>query len=123
MRTGVIVFAHGSRLEPANEAVRAVAADLARRTPAAQILAAFLELGTPGLVDAALAMAEEGVERVIVAPYFLTPGLHLDRDLPKLIEEIRQAKPGLDVCVTQSLDGHPSLAAILWDRIQPELKG
>jgi len=29
LTTGIIVFAHGSRLEPANEAVRAVARQLA----------------------------------------------------------------------------------------------
>jgi sirohydrochlorin ferrochelatase len=123
MSTGIIVFAHGSRLEPANEAVRVVAADLAQRVTPTPVQAAFLELGTPGLVEAAISMADEGIKRIVVAPYFLTPGMHLDRDLPKLIEEIRRVRPELEVQTTGSLDGHPALAAILWDRVQPELAG
>ena len=121
MPTGILVFAHGSRLEPANEAVRVVAAELKARV-GIETRAAFLELGSPSLPEAALAMADCGITRVIVAPYFLTPGIHLDRDLPKLIAEIRQARPQLDVRVTGSLDSHPALAGILFDRVKPQLE-
>ena len=43
---GIIVFAHGSRVESANESVRAVAADLAR-VAGNPVEAAFLELRVP----------------------------------------------------------------------------
>ena len=85
MTTGIIVFAHGSRIEPANEAVRAVAADLARAGDYPIVEAAFLELGWPSLEEAADLLAAQGVERIAVIPYFLTPGTHLERDLPALI--------------------------------------
>jgi len=45
MTTGIIVFAHGSRIEPANQAVRSVAAGLARAGNFPHVEAAFLELG------------------------------------------------------------------------------
>jgi len=32
--------------------------------------------------------AESGVERLIIIPFFLTVGLHLRRDLPKLLKDI-----------------------------------
>jgi sirohydrochlorin ferrochelatase len=122
MRTGILVFAHGSRLEPANEAVRVVARQVAERVAPIKVEAAFLELGTPSLVDAAVAMADEGIARVIVTPYFLTPGMHLDRDLPKLVREILEVRPQLAVQTTASLDGHPALADILLARVLPELQ-
>ena len=52
MITGIIVFAHGSRIEPANEAVRNVAAELARAGEFRYVQAAFLELGHPDLTSA-----------------------------------------------------------------------
>jgi sirohydrochlorin ferrochelatase len=115
--TGVIVFAHGSRIESANEAVRSVAADLARATGHPHVLAAFLELGEPSLETAASRLAEEGMKRIVILPYFLTLGLHMDRDLPRIVGQINQAHPAVQVVVTPPLDGHPGLVGILADRL------
>jgi sirohydrochlorin ferrochelatase len=113
---GIIVFAHGSRVEPANEAVRAVARELVRASGCEHVMAAFLELGQPDLESAADQLAATGVERIIILPYFLTLGLHMERDLPKLVERIAQKHSGLQIEVAPPLDGHPALTTILWDR-------
>jgi sirohydrochlorin ferrochelatase len=116
MTTGIIVFAHGSRIESANQAVRAVAADLARAGNFPHVEAAFLELGQPPLDGAVTALMSKGVGKILVIPYFLTLGMHLERDLPRLIEGIAQAHPGLEISVTPPLDGHPALVQALLDR-------
>jgi sirohydrochlorin ferrochelatase len=116
MATGIIVFAHGSRIETANQAVRAVAADLARAGNFAHVEAAFLELGQPALDGAVTTLLSKGVTRVLVIPYFLTLGMHLERDLPRLIDAIAQANPGVAISVTPPLDGHPALLEALLDR-------
>jgi len=114
--TGFIVFAHGSRVEPANQAVRTVAADFARATRFRHVEAAFLELGVPSLEEAADRLAAQGVERIVVIPYFLTLGLHMERDLPRLMEAISRKHNGLSISVTAPLDGHPALVEILKSR-------
>ena len=116
MTTGIIVFAHGSRIEPANQAVRLAAADLARAGDYPIVEAAFLELGRPGLEEAADLLVTRGVERIVIIPYFLTPGLHLERDLPALIERISKKNKNIQILVTASLDGHPGVVQILTDR-------
>jgi sirohydrochlorin ferrochelatase len=116
MTTGIIVFAHGSRIEPANEAVRSVAADLARAGNFPHVQAAFLELGQPSLAAAVTILLSKGVARILVIPYFLTLGMHLERDLPRLVDAIAQAHPGLEISVTPPLDGHPALLQALLDR-------
>ena len=123
MKTGVIVFAHGSRIESANEAVRAVAADLARASGNAEVMAAFLELGQPSLEGAAHQFAAGGADRIVILPYFLTLGLHMDRDLPRIVEQITQAHPGVDVVVAPPLDGHPALVEILAARLSGVISG
>jgi len=114
--TGIIVFAHGSRVESANEAVRTVAADLARAGNYSHVQAAFLELGQPSLPAAVELLLARGVERVIVIPYFLTLGLHMERDLPAIVENISRSHNGLQIAVARPLDGHPALVQILLDR-------
>ena len=116
MTTGIIVFAHGSRIEAANQAVRSVAADLARAGDCPIVEAAFLELGRPSLEEAADLLVARGVERILIIPYFLTPGTHLERDLPTLVDGISHKNNSIQILVTASLDGHPGLLQILADR-------
>jgi sirohydrochlorin ferrochelatase len=115
-RTGYVVFAHGSSVESANEAVRAVAAEMGRRGGIEMVVAAFLEGGKPSLAQAVDTLVRGGVNQVIVIPYFLTLGLHLQRDLPVLIEAARKAHPGLEIVVREPLDGHPGMVNVLLDR-------
>jgi sirohydrochlorin ferrochelatase len=115
--TGYIVFAHGSSVESANEAVRVVANDMAGRGDLSHVVAAFLEGGKPDLNGAARELAAKpGIDRLVIVPYFLTLGLHLQRDLPRLVEDIRGALPGMEIEVTAPLDGHPAMAQALLDR-------
>jgi sirohydrochlorin ferrochelatase len=116
VNTGIIVFAHGSRIEAANQAVRTVAADLARAGEYPHVQAAFLELGRPDLPRAVEVLSAQGVERIVIIPYFLTLGMHLERDLPALVAQISQSHNGLQIAVTAPLDGHPALLQILLDR-------
>ncbi|MSV36022.1 MAG: hypothetical protein EXQ47_10585 [Bryobacterales bacterium] len=114
--TGYIVFAHGSSVESANDAVRAVAADLARQGGYEAVEAAFLESGKPDLRGAVDLLVGCGIAHIVVIPYFLTLGMHLQRDLPRLVEEIRAVHPRLEIRVTPPLDGHPAMIEALLGR-------
>ncbi len=116
MKTGIAVFAHGSSVESANEAVREVTQTVAKSGGFSLVSACFLEGGQPNLETAVAEMVQEGAERILVVPYFLTVGLHLKRDLPELITRIREQRPTLDIRVTEPLDGHPALGTILLER-------
>jgi sirohydrochlorin ferrochelatase len=114
--TGYVIFAHGSSVESANDAVRAVAARAAEAGNLNPCEAAFLEGGKPGLSEAVAAVASRGASDVVVIPYFLTLGLHLQRDLPELVRIAERRVPGVAIRVTAPLDGHPGLSAILVER-------
>ena len=114
--TGYIVFAHGSRIESANEAVRSAADALARTGGFSHVQPAFLELGQPDLPGAVSRLVAAGVDRIVVIPYFLTLGIHMERDLPALIQNISNEYNGLEIAVTSPLDGHPGLIQALLDR-------
>jgi sirohydrochlorin ferrochelatase len=116
--TAYIVFAHGSSVESANDAVRAVSAEAARRAEWKLYETAFLGGGRPNLEEAAAKLAADGATEIVVIPYFLTSGLHLERDLPALIAEIRRSRPELALRSTAPLDGHPGLVDAVLDRAE-----
>lgn len=116
--TGIVVFAHGSSVGPANEAICQVAGELARAGGYSLVEAAFLDIAHPDLPEAIERLAARGARRVIVVPYFLMPGLHLERDLPRIVKEIQSTHQDLTVQVTEPLDGHPALLEILLDRVR-----
>ena len=116
MATGVVIFAHGSSVESANEAVRIVARSVADDGEFDLVATSFLDGGKPDLAGAVEDLLSRGADRILVVPYFLTVGLHLKRDLPELIEKIRAERGDLPIEVTPPLDGHPGLGAILLDQ-------
>jgi sirohydrochlorin ferrochelatase len=113
--TGFIVFAHGSRVESANQAVRDIAAKMAA-SRGDIVEAAFLELSAPDLSGATTRLLARGASRIIVIPYFLTLGTHMQRDLPRLAEEASRQNGDVEIEVTSPLDGHPALLEALLDR-------
>jgi len=115
--TGFIVFAHGSRIESANQAVRDIA-DRMAQAGGHLVEPSFLELGEPDLAGAARRLVARGASRIVVIPYFLTLGTHLQRDLPKLVREAAESLGSVEMQVTPPLDGHLALLEALLDRAQ-----
>jgi sirohydrochlorin ferrochelatase len=113
--TGFIVFAHGSRVESANQAIREVASQMAASGQHV-VEPAFLELGAPDLTAATGLLISRGANRIVVIPYFLTLGTHMQRDLPRLALEASRAHGDIEIRVTSTLDGHPALLQALLDR-------
>jgi sirohydrochlorin ferrochelatase len=120
--TAIVVFAHGSPVESANEAVRAVAEEVRSAGGFDRAAVAFLKPYHPSLGETAAALAGTGVTRILVVPYFLTLGLHLQRDLPRIVKAVASVHPDVEMRMTPPLDGHPALAGIVLDRAKDALE-
>jgi sirohydrochlorin ferrochelatase len=117
-----VLFAHGSKLEAANEEVRESARVLARAGGYAHVEAAFLDLAKPDLAGAVEALIARSLTAILVIPYFLTTGRHQDRDLPALVERLAAAHPEVEVRIGEGFTGHPGVTGILLDRVRQGLK-
>ncbi len=122
-KTGILLFAHGSRVEEANQGVHALARQVQAAGPYSYVRAAFLELAQPDLGSAIAEAVEAGIRRVIVIPYFLTMGIHLRRDLPGLVEPLKKKYPDLEIQVGPSLEGHPLMPSLILGRVREALEG
>jgi sirohydrochlorin ferrochelatase len=122
LTTGILLFAHGSPVEEANRGVHDLAQKIEATGPYRYVRAAFLDSAQPDLLAGVMEAAEAGLERLIVIPYFLTVGLHLRRDLPKLVAAAREKHPNFEIAVGQSLEGHPLMPSIILSRAQEVLR-
>ena len=118
--TAILVFAHGSAVEEANREVARLAEEVARQAQC-PARCAFLELAQPDLRAAVTELVSAGARRIIVIPYFLTMGVHMRRDLPRLIEEQRARFPGVEIRAGHSLEGSPAMVHAVLERAQETL--
>jgi sirohydrochlorin ferrochelatase len=101
--------------------VRQVSEDLARRAGHDLVETAFLEQSPPDLAESVATLVARGAERILVIPYFLTLGIHLQRDLPRIVDRLSRIHNNVAIEVTPPLDGHPALCEILLDRVHNAL--
>lgn len=94
-KAGLILFAHGARDPRWAAPFQAVAARVRERRPGVEVRLAFLELMTPDLAGAGADLAAAGCADVAVLPLFLGAGGHVRNDLPKLVDALRDAHPGM----------------------------
>ena len=120
--TAIIVFAHGSAVSEANREVARLAEEVSRQAQC-PARCAFLELAQPDLPAAVAEAVATGACRIVVIPYFLTMGVHVRQDLPRLLAEQQARFPEVDIRAAPSLEGYPGMAQALLDRVEEALKG
>lgn len=118
MSKTLIIAAHGSRRDSANIAVIELAAKLA--LPAYKsIKVGFLELASPSIQETIEAVAS-CTHQIDVYPLFLSPGKHLEDDIPKLVSDMRHEYPKIAIRLLSSLGRAEHLADFIAAQINSE---
>lgn len=122
MSKGIVLLGHGSRarVDDANLLLLEMVDILKDKIEADEIVPAWMnsKSNRPGLMEAASSLAEAGFEQIIVAPWFLTSGLHIKEDIPAMLAELKQRYPKVKFVMARPLGADPRLADILVERIQ-----
>jgi len=109
MSLGILLFAHGAR-DPAWAApFEAVAARLRELRPQAQVRLAFLEFMSPGMAEAGGALVAAGCSEVQVVPLFLGAGGHVRKDVPVLLDALREAHPQVRFVLQPAIGEQPTV--------------
>jgi sirohydrochlorin ferrochelatase len=117
VKTALLLIAHGSRHAQANEDLHHAAADLRLRRREI-VVASFLELADPDIVTGGRRCVEEGAERVVLVPWFLSAGVHVLRDLTAARDELASAFPAVRFALAEPLGRHPMLLDIVEERVR-----
>lgn len=87
---GLLLFAHGARDPAWARPFEAVADRLRATRPQTPVALSFLEFMTPDMPAAAAQLVAAGCTRIHVLPLFLGTGGHVRRDVPPLLEGLRE---------------------------------
>lgn len=116
----LLLIAHGSRHPAANDDLHHVAEELRCRGHGI-VVAAFLELAEPSIDDGGRQCVERGASRIVLVPYFLSPGVHVRRDLTAARDRLAAAFPAIDFRLAEPLGRHPLLLDVVARRVAEAL--
>jgi len=117
-RTAVLLIAHGSRQQAANNDLHELAARFAAGGTYPIVEGCFLELAEPDLAAGGGRCVTRGATRVLMIPYFLSSGVHLQRDLTSARDELSRRYPEVEFRLGPSLGPHPLLDDLVAARVR-----
>ena len=120
--TGIIIVDHGSRRAASNDMLLVAVDNFLQRSTWDIVELAHMELAQPDIATAFRRCVERGAQRVIVFPYFLSPGRHWNEDIPNLVRAAASGFPDVDWLVTAPFGLHRGMSGIISDRISQCLK-
>jgi sirohydrochlorin ferrochelatase len=116
MRNALLLIAHGSRQDEANNDLLYIAEELRRRCEFDWVEPSFLELAEPNIETGGMRCVEQGAQRVILLPYFLSAGVHVQRDLTTARDQLAARFPHVRFLLAEPLGRHELLLQIIEDR-------
>ena len=121
MKTAILLMAHGSRIPEANDAVWEIAALVKNMSGFDIVEVSFREQHLPNIQQGIDACVVQGAERIILMPYFLYMGAHVQEDLPEEMAQARQRYPRIEFAMGKHLGVHRKLAEVVVERIAEAL--
>jgi sirohydrochlorin cobaltochelatase len=106
---GLLLFAHGARDAAWAVPFEAVLARVRRQRPDLHVALGYLELMQPDLASAAELLVQRGCRHVGVVPLFLGTGGHVRRDVPLLLQRLRQQHAGTTWTLHDPIGEHPDV--------------
>ncbi|MCG8457533.1 MAG: hypothetical protein MI919_14765 [Holophagales bacterium] len=115
---GVVIVDHGSRVTVSNAMLEHFVEQFAAESPYPIVEPAHMELAEPSIRTAFARCVERGAQRVVVMPYFLSPGRHWSDDIPRLTAEAAADHPGVTYLVGAPLGLHPLVQGVIRARLE-----
>lgn len=113
----IILIAHGSRRAEANRELEVLAEQVRQRLPTERVEIAYLELAEPTIPQAVARCVEGGAQRVRMFPYFLSPGVHVSRDLEQYRLQFTREHPDVEFELCRPIGLHPKIVDIVIERL------
>lgn len=121
--TAVLLIAHGSRRQDANDDLARMAEIVRQRGPYRLVEIAYLEIAEPTIPQGAQTCVERGAGSVLLLPYFLSAGSHVVDDLERHRRELSAEFPDVSFRLCPPLGLHRLMADIVLDRLREGTDG
>jgi sirohydrochlorin cobaltochelatase len=119
MTEAILLVAHGDREGEAQKVLSQIGSQLRKRFPERNIYEAVL-LAHPEhlhVVNVLERLIAEGVNDLVIFPWFLFAGPHVRKDLPGLIADVQSRHPHFQCSLLEPLGADPILIDLLGQRL------
>ena len=116
---GLIIVDHGSRRKESNLMLEDFVCMFRKRHNTFNIVEpAHMELAEPSIASAFAKCVAQGASRIVVAPYFLAPGKHWNKDIPHLAALASAQHNNIPFLVASPIGLHELMTDIIASRIE-----
>lgn len=116
-KKAVVVLGHGSRRQEANAELEEIINLLAQRHDGWLIQKAYAEFAEPTLEQAVESLLEQGITDIVLMPFFLTMGNHLNKNLPDRLAKLTAVNPHLSITEARHLGADLLMVQLIEKRI------
>ena len=115
--TAVLLIAHGSRRQEANDDLLRLAEAVRNRDRYQTVEVSYLEISDPTIPKGARRCIDRGASRILMLPYFLSAGAHVVNDLKRHQQELASEFPDVSIELCRPLGLHPLLIEVVLQRL------
>jgi len=117
---GLLLVAHGSTRKESNDEIRSLTEKMilpAKSGNYGKVSCAFLELEAPSIPEGIQNLIDDGIDEVVVMPYFLAAGRHVTEDIPAEIAKVQSVNPDKNIKMVNHLGSTDGLAELILNNI------
>lgn len=118
MKRAIIVLGHGSKAPQAFETLQKYGEMVRAKSCGEIVEVASLQFNQPDLPEALGRVVKQGATRVVIVPFFLYNGIHLQEDIPAVIAGEKDKNPDVEIVLANHLGHDQRLVDIVMDRIE-----
>ena len=111
----ILLIGHGSRSAAAREEFLSTAEKL-EQTTGLVVKPAFMELAQPSIQASVEELYRSGSRTIRVVPLFLYNGIHIQEDIPEILNGLKDKYAGISFEMGGHIGSHPLLVQILKER-------
>ncbi|GIL85936.1 hypothetical protein Vretimale_9001 [Volvox reticuliferus] len=120
-KVGVVIVDHGSRKKASNDMLVEFGELYGRVTGQKIVEIAHMEIARPTIEEAISRCAARGARTVVVAPYFLSRGRHIQEDIPALVRKAQQEYPELNCVIAEPIGIDVLMVQLINNRVATAL--
>ena len=100
-----IILSHGSRKKESNQEIISLVKDIEQRLGQqfSMTTHAFVQFAKPGFEEQVEDLVQRGATTIVVFPFFISAGGHVQNDVPELVNAAKSRHPDIDFRVMDHL--------------------
>lgn len=114
---GVLILAHGSKRHETEKILDSLTSKVKKKTGSELVYPAYLQFSEQNLEVGIDYLVKKGACTIKVVPMFLFDGVHVTKDIPEEINNLKSKYPDVKIMMSKHLGDDDRIVDIIVDRL------